>query len=427
MPENTALFYTLAGAALLVFVLLSAFFSSAEIAFAKCNKLRFERAAETGDKTAKLVLFINERYTDSLSTILMGNNLVNIAASSLATVVAVSLLGQARGESVAAAVTTVVILLFGETVPKIIAAAVPDASARLFALPIRISMALFSPFVWVVNRLVGLISPLWTPKEDAPNVTGEELCEILEDIEEEGVFSEDESELIKSAIEFTDTAAVDILVPRVDVYALDIDEPFVLDEEMIKYSRIPVYEDSIDNIIGVLPVKKLLKTVAAGKTPDIRSMLLPAVYVHMTRPVSSILEEFRKTHLQLAVVVDEYGGTMGILTLEDITEELVGEIFDERDAMEEEIVKTGENVYEADGGTNIYDLFDEIDFDEPADFESEYTTVGGFLTERLDKFPEEGDEYTYENLHFTVLEAEALRVLKVRVEVLPDEEAADDD
>ena len=424
MSNGGTVYYTVSGIALLLFVILSAFFSSAEIAFAKCNKLRFERYAQDGDKTAALVLKIAEDYTSSLSTILVGNNLVNIAASSLATVVAISLLGKARGETAATVITTAVILVFGETLPKIIAAAIPDSTAKLYAKPLYFSMVIFKPIVLLVNKFVNALAKLWT-KEDQSNVTSEELCEILEDIEEEGVFSEDESELIRSAIEFTDTMAMDILIPRVDVFAIDIEDPFELSEEFYKYTRVPVYEDSIDNIIGIISTKKLIKSIASGEEPDIRKMMYEPTFVHKTRTVSSILEEFRETHRQMAVVVDEYGGTMGILTLEDITEEIVGEIFDERDSVEIDIKAVGENIYEVDAGTNIYDMFDYIDFDEPSDFESDYITVGGWATEMLDKFPEAGDSFTYENLVITVLEAEAVRVIKVKVEVLPEEDEDD--
>lgn len=420
--SDRLVFYAVSAAALLVFVVLSAFYSSAEIAFAKCNRLRFEKSAEAGDKTAKLVLKVCENYTGSLSTILVGNNLVNIAASSLATVVAIGLIGRARGETAATVVMTVVILIFGETLPKIIAAAVPDATARAYARPILFCMALFRPVVFVVNRFVDALARLWTPKEEAPNVTSEELCEILEDIEEEGVFSEDESELIKSAIEFTDTLAKDIIIPRVDVVAIDIDEPFVLTDELVKHTRIPVFEGSIDNIIGVISTKQLLREAAMEREIDIRRLMFEPIFVHMTRTVSSILEEFREKHRQLAVVADEYGGTMGILTLEDITEEIVGDIYDERDARDPDITEKEENLYEVDGGTNLYDVFDFIDFDEPADFETEYTTVGGWATEMLDKFPEPGDSFTFENLEITVTEAQAMRVLTLTVRVTPKEE-----
>ncbi|MGI6717060.1 MAG: hemolysin family protein [Eubacteriales bacterium] len=401
-----------------IFIVLSAFYSSAEIAFAKANAIRIKKQAESGDKAAMHEKYINDNYTRSLSTLLVGNNMVNIAASSAATVIFVHYLGESKGPTVASAVLTIVLLIFGETLPKILASTIPDQLARLYARPLRFFMVVFFPIVWAVEKLVNLVSPLWTPKEKAPLVTAEELYEIVDNIEGEGVFTEDEGELIKSAIEFTDTTAMDILVPRVDVFAIDIDEEITITDEFYRYSRIPVYRDSIDNIVGILPTKKLLREIAAGNEYNIEELLYPPIFVHMTKTVSSIIDEFRKKHQQLAVVVDEYGGTAGILTMEDITEEIVGDIFDERDLVEDDIRQIGENVYEVDGSTNIYDLFDTLDW-EPNDFETEYTTVGGWVTEMLDKFPETGDTFTYLRITVTVEEAKSMRVEKVRVEYTP--------
>ena len=210
---------------------------------------------------------------------------------------------------------------------------------------------------------------------------------------------------------------MDILVPRVDVFAIDIDEEIQITDEFYRYSRIPVYRGSIDNIIGILPTKKLLREIAAGNEYNLEEMLNPPIFVHMTKTVSSIIDEFRKKRQQ-QVVVDEYGGTAGILTMEDITEEIVGNIFDERDLVEDDIRKVGENLYEVDGSTNIYDLFDTLDW-EPSDFETEYTTVGGWATEMLDKFPENGDNFVYKCLKVTVLEAKSMRVEKLLVEFTP--------
>lgn len=311
------------------------------------------------------------------------------------------------------------ILLFGETLPKIIAAAVPDRLARLYAYPLRVSIFVYYPVIWVSDRLVRLLSPLWTPKEKAPLVTAEELREMVDDIEDEGVFTEDEGQMIKSAIEFTDTTAMDILVPRVDIFAVDIEEPdFELTEEFYKYSRVPVYRGKIDNIIGILPTKKLLRAIAAGQSYRLETLLYPPLFVHMTKTVSSIIDEFQKRRQQMAVVVDEYGGTMGILTMEDILEEIVGEIFDERDEVEDEIIQRGENVFEVDGSTNIYDVFDALDW-EPPDFRSEYTTAGGWATEMLDKFPEPGDSFIYQRVKVTVEEAMSMRVEKLKIEYTP--------
>ena len=420
--------YLLSALGFAVLLLFSAFFSSAEIAFAKSNKLRFKMAAENGDKTAKIVQSINDRYARSLSTVLVGNDLVNIAASSLMTLLCIDIFkNRTTAETVATAVTTVLLLLFGETLPKILAAAVPDKTARLYAAPLRIFMYIFFPVVWAVNKIVELLSPLWTPREATPQVTPEELCEILEDIEEEGVFTEDEGDLIKSAIEFADTSAREILTPRVDVQAIDIDDPPDVTNELFRHSRVPVYRDTIDNIIGILPTKQLLKCMADGESYTLEELMLPPIFVHMTRTASSLIREFRQKHQQMALVVDEYGGTMGLVTMEDVAEELVGDIFDEHDEQTDEITALGDGVFEVDGNTNIWDLFDELDFEPPADFDTDCTTVGGWATETLDRFPVPGDSFPFARLTVTVTAAQTKRVLRLRVEVAPEPEEEEKD
>lgn len=407
-------------------VLLSAFYSSSEIAFAKSNIKRMKNAAEAGDRKAERVVYISDHYTQSLSTILVGNNLVNIAASSVATMFFVVVMDmKTNGETWATVVTTLVLLIFGETLPKILAADRPDALAKVYAAPLRFCMRLFKPVVSMVSAMVSKLEHLWKPKEKVPQTTTEELCIILEDAEEQGVFTEEEGELIKSAIEITDIMAMEIITPRVDMVALDIDDiGEELPTEVLRHSRIPVYRGTIDNIIGVLPLKKLLKERLAqpGVKIDIESLLVPPIYVHKTRMVSSIIREFRRNHLQMAVVLDEFGGTMGILTMEDIMEEIVGEIFDERDDVEDDVVRTGDGMYLVDGSMNVYDMFEAIEYEPPKDFKTEYTTVGGWATEMLDKFPVQGDEFSYDRLTVRVLEVSSRRVGMVRVILSPEEE-----
>ena len=404
------------------FIALSAFFSSCEITFARANKKRAEKAAENGDRRAQKVKYIQDNYTRSLSSTLVGNNLVNIAASSAATIFFVRLLNLKNGGFYATLITTALLIIFGETLPKIIAADRPDQLSLRFASPLRAFMAAFKPVVNTVEKLVRRLSPIWTPKEQQPQTTTDELRIVLEDAEEQGVFTEEESEMIDNAIEFSDTMAMEVMTPRVDIVALDIDEPVEkLSSEMLRHSRLPVYEGSLDNIIGVLPTKIFMKHRMLGDDTSIRDMLVNALFVHKTRMVSTIIREFRKKRLQMAVVLDEFGGTMGILTMEDIMEEIVGEIFDERDDVEEEIVDVGENAHQINGSMNIYDFFDAIDYTPPADFSTHYTTVGGWATEVLDKFPEKGDSFTYDRLTITVLEAEPHRVETLKA-VLAQEE-----
>ena len=412
---------------LVLLVALSAFFSGCEIVFASANRLRIKNAAEHGSKASRLADYILEHYTDSLSTILIGNNLVNIAASSMTTVLATRH-WSAGGASVAAVVLTLVILVFGETLPKILGRERADDLAPVVARPLRGFMGIFRPIVTAVSALVSRLAFLWTPRETAASVTAEELVTLLDTIEEEGVFTPEESDLIKSAIEFGQTDARDIMTPRVDVAAWDIDDgldALLADQEVMGFSRIPVYRDSVDNIIGILSTKKLLKALVSGQEIDLEAMLTQPLFVHMTRSIPSILLEFRKTHGQMAVVVDEFGGTMGILTMEDIAEELVGEIFDETDEVELPILRQPDGSYLVDGSVSIDDLFEALDYD-PVDFDSDYTTVGGWVTELLDRFPAPDDVVTYGPLTLTVLQASSMRVEQLSV-VMAEPDAPEED
>ena len=407
---------------MVLLVLFSAFFSSSEISYATANKLHIRSAAEAGDRRAKGVQWISDHFPKFLSTILVGNNLVNIAFSSVMTLLLSTYYGSS-GESAAPLVSTAVLLICGEIIPKIVGTSQADRLVYFYVYPLRFFMLLFTPVVAVVNAIVGKLSKLWTPEEPEPEVTDDELVTILETIEEEGVFTEQESELIKSAIEFSDVTAMDILVPRVDVTAFNLDdglEKLLEDDDMLSYSRIPVYRETIDNIQGILSTKKLLKAAVTQELDeiDVDDLLSPPVYVHKTRTISSILKEFRKKHLMMAVVVDEFGGTMGILTLEDILEEIVGDIFDESDDVELDVVPEGEDIYTVDGGTNIDDFFKYIGYT-PADFESEYSTMGGWAVEKLDRFPKVGDHFTWDRFDVTVTAAETMRVETLQIRLLP--------
>ncbi len=410
---------------LLVFLIAcSAFFSGSEIAVATANKIRLKNAADTGNKRAKLAQKIADNFTEFLSTVLVGNTLVNIAASSAATVLAVYYFGN-RGQAIAPIVMTVIILIFGEILPKILATETADRAVLIFAPLLKICTVVFKPIVFVVTKLVDKLSKLWTPPEQ-PSVTDEELVEIVDTIEEEGVISEREGELIRSAIVFSETTAHEILTPRVDVTAVDIDDPveeILADEELMNHSRVPVYEDTIDNIIGILNTKQLLKAAIADKKPDIRRLMREPLFVHMTMTTADLLQEFRERRLHMAVVVDEYGGTMGILTLEDVLEEIVGDIWDEKDVIESDYTQDVDGAWIVDGLMQISELLELAELDD-REFESEYTTVGGWATEMLDRFPEVGDSFSYQDLIITVTKTDNMRVDKLRVE--KKEESAED-
>ena len=407
---------------IVICLICSAFFSASEIAFASSGEVRLRHAAEE-KKTiaAKLALKIYNNYESALATILIGNNLVNIASESVATVIVITLLGESNAW-VATIAMTVLVLICGEIVPKVVAKTMPETFATIFAIPLYVLSIITKPLVILVDGSMKVISLLWKRSVDnSPSVTEEELETIIDTVEDEGVIDEDKCELIQSVFDFGDVQAYEIITPRVDMLAIDIDTPR---EEMIEtvlgssYSRIPVYRDTIDNIVGVLHVNLVLKDLTEDRDANILSSLMPAVYVHKTMPLDDVLSTMRKQRSHLAIVTDEYGGVMGILTMEDVLEQLVGDIWDESDEIDPEIVEICEGCFEIDGDMRIEDFFDEIDFDD-RDFDDDNATVGGFVVELLGRYANKKDTVTYENLVFTVLKVERRRIVKLKVQVLP--------
>lgn len=408
--------------AMFIFVAFSAFFSGSEIAYASANRMRLKKNAERGGLKDRLALYIYDHYNNTLSTILIGNNLANIATSSLATVIAVELVGDV-GAVYATIAMTVLILIFGEIVPKILAQQHADTYARTVAAFLRLLMYLFSPVVWLVTRIVNLFAKLWHSKAQVQGegLTAEELVSIIETGEDEGVIDEEQSDLLQSALEFSEISVLEILIPRVDMLAIDIDDDLDAINEVCMnshYSRIPVFEKSVDNIIGVLYLNRYFKARADGVPIDLRAMLIETCYVHKNMKLPAALAELKRRKLHLAIVTDEYGGTMGLITMEDILEQLVGDIWDESDVVYTEIHTIDTDTYEVEGDMTVWDLFEHLDVDD-RNFESEYTTVGGWAIEMLGGFPQPGESFGYENLMITVKELEEQRVAKLQVQVLP--------
>lgn len=407
---------------IVICLICSAFFSASEISFASSGEVRLRHAAEEKNSlAAKLALKIYQNYESALATILIGNNLVNIASESVATVIVISLLGESNAW-VATIAMTVLVLICGEIVPKVVAKTMPETFATIFAIPLYGLSIITKPLVILVDGSMKLISKLWERGVDnSPSVTEEELETIIDTVEDEGVIDEDKCELIQSVFDFGDVQAYEIITPRVDILAIDIEDD---QEEMIEtilnspYSRIPVYRDTIDNIVGVLHVNLVLKELSEDRNAKILSSLMPAVYVHKTMPLDDVLSNMRKQHSHLAIVTDEYGGVMGILTMEDVLEQLVGDIWDESDEIDPEIVELPDGCFEIDGDMRIEDFFDEIDFDD-RDFDDDNATVGGFVVEQLGRYANKKDTVTYENLIFTVLKVERRRIVKLKVQVLP--------
>lgn len=404
---------------LVVLVFLSAFFSSCEITYSSVNKIKLKKKIAEGSKKATKAMNIVNQYSEVLSTILVGNNLVNVLASSLATVIAVEKFGEDKGSMIATVVLTIVVLIFGEIIPKVFAKKYSLRMSLLYVTPFKFFRFIFFPITFVVTKGINLISKIWTPKEVEPSVTDEELIAMAEELEEEGVIDEEDAELIISAIDFSDVTAHEIMIPRVDVFSIDIEDDqaeILANEEIYRYSRVPVYEDTIDHVIGILDTTSLMKKILNGEEINIREMLIEPMYVHKTKGISNILTEFKQTNQQLAIVLDEFGGFMGILTMEDIVEELVGDIFDEMDEVVLDYNEISENIYEVDGDMNIYDFFELVEYDD-RDFETEYTTFGGWCTDVLEKFPEVDDTFDFANFTVTIISVENVRVGKARIEI----------
>ena len=405
---------------LILCVFLSAFFSASEMALSSANRIRLENEAEEGSGRAKTALELTEDFDDSLSAILIGNNLVNIAASSIASVLVILLLGSDRYAWISTLALTVLIIIFGETIPKITAKQQATAFSLRCAPFVKLLRVLLLPFIRLVVALVNLLTRgIEEAEEDDEDEEIEELQTIIETAEDEGVLDSGETEMLIAAIDFNDISAYEVMTARVDIEAVDVDDDLEDIKKQIEstpYTRIPVYEDSIDNIIGVMHLNAFLRACARGEDFDIRDLLMPPVYVYKTTRLPLVLESFKDTQQHVAIVTDEYSGTLGLLTLEDVLEVIVGDIWDENDLIEEDIVQRSESEYELDGDLPISDFLELMEIDED-DFEFDSDTVGGWCMEMLEHFPVPGEKFEYEEegLTVTVLEAGERRVDKVLV------------
>ena len=404
---------------------LSAFFSASEMAYSSCNQLRLEKARDEGSRRAGVALRLAEQYDDALSTILIGNNLVNIAASSLGSVLVILATGSDSKAWLSTLIVTVLIILFGETIPKITAKKNANRYSEANAYAVRFLMILLRPLIWLVVKLTELLTlgMKGETEEDADEAV-EELQSIIETAEDEDVLDEDQSELVQAAIDFSEISASEVMTARVDVEALDIDDDWENILRIIEnapYSRLPVYEGSIDNVIGVLYLNHFLKALTEDGHADIRPLLMPPCYVYKTMRLPVVLNTLRKAKQHLAIVSDEYGGTLGVLSMEDVLEQIVGDIWDETDTVEQEVIQRSETEYELDGDMVLSDLLELLGIDEDS-FEAESETVGGWTVESFGDFPQVGDSFRCENWRITVLAMDGRRVEKVLVKAEPPEE-----
>ena len=397
---------------LLIFFLLlgSAFFSGTEIAYTSLSKLKMRRDSDNPTAVQKLVGFIYNHYDYALSTVLVGNNLVNIGATSVATVLAVNLAvrmdGRITDETASTIVTlvmTVLILIIGEITPKMVARRCSESIAKLAAWPLLILMILFFPVVWITTGIVNVFSTLWKRDEKAVTITEEELENLLDTAEDEGVIDENETELLQSALEFTDLDAADILTPRIDVIGFELHDSmeYILNTiAETQFSRYPVYERTIDHVVGILYVKHLLKELVDNRDVQLTDLLLEPVYIPKTMKLHDIMDEFRSHQSHMVIVADEYGGIMGVVTMEDVLEQLVGEIWDENDDIINDWQQLTPHRWECSGDMNLTEFFSNLELDDDK-LESDCATVGGWATENIGAMPVAFDSFDY--LQYTIL------------------------
>lgn len=410
------------GIVIAILVLLSAFFSATETAFSFVNKIRIQHSVDNGNKKAKNALYVIENFDNALTTILICNNIVNLSCSSIATVLCLSLFGD-MGSAIATGATTLLVLTFGEVIPKCLAKEHCDAFSLKTAGLLRVLMFILKPFVFVFLKLKSLALKIAGGSEDSPSVTENELKYIVESIEEEGVLEESESEMVRSALDFDEKTAEEILTPRVDVTFINISDSQEKIKDIIienRYSRIPVYEETVDHIVGILHTRDYLESLADGKAPDLRDIMQTPYFVFRTQQLSKILNAFKRTKIHLAIVTDEYGGTLGIVTMEDLLEEIVGEIWDEDEEIEHNYYKIGKGEFLVNGDIELDDLLALFDLDEDA-IESDSVTVGGFILEHAGTIPHKRQSIEADGFRFTVMEVKDQRIIRVVVKKLDTE------
>ena len=408
MSTTTTLFI------IVICLILSAYFSATETAFSTFNRIRIKTLAEKGNKRAKLALKLGDNFDTLLSTILIGNNIVNILGASLCTTLFITWINETSGPTVSTLVMTIIVLIFGEITPKSVAKEHPEQFAMFAASFINTLSYIFAPLNYVFKQWKKLVTKIFKSKEDEESIREEELLSIVKEAEEEGDLDKDEGQIIKSAIEFNDLEIGDIFTPRVDVTAID---ESMSEEEISEifmesgYSRIPVYKENFDNIIGILYYKDFYRSQKKNKTFNLQKMLKPVIYVTQNQKINDVLKEFQKKQMHFGVILDEFGSISGIVTLEDILEEIVGEIWDEYDEIEDEINQVSEKEYLVSGKTSIVKLLNLLEIDEEVDS----LTVNGFVMENVSGLPNINSEFEWNNLNIKVVKMNGKRIDSVQI------------
>lgn len=412
--------------ALVVLIALSAFFSSAETSFITCNKVRIRSLAEDGNRSAQRVLKITADSSKMLSAILIGNNLVNISASSLATLITQQLWGNVA-VSISTGVLTILILIFGEISPKTFATSNPEKIALLYSGPITFLMVILTPFIFIINLMAkGVLKLLrFDPNKQKASYTEDELRTIVDVSHEEGVIETDEREMINNVFDFGESQAKDVMIPRIDMTCIPVESTFDEIVEVFrqdKYTRLPVYENNVDNVIGIINVKDLLLCEDKNNF-SVTSILRKPFYTYEFKKISELMDELKKTSNNFTIVIDEYGSTVGLITLEDLLEEIVGEIRDEYDEDEEDdIIQINDNEYIISGITRLNDLEEIVDLPKSEE-DDDFDSVGGYIVSQLGRLPQDGDEVIIDKLKFVVEECDKYRIIKVHLYITVDEEA----
>lgn len=404
---------------IIALLMLSAFFSGSEIAFVSANNLKLRQMQKNDNKKADRVIHIQENFESALTTILIGNNLVNIAASSISTLIIIDILGD-KGVFFSTLLMTVFILTFGEITPKLVAKKYSIEFALNASLPILILMRILTPINFLVSKFLFLLSKIWkTQQEENLTITEEEIMFLIDNSEDEGVIDKERSDLLKSSLVYYDIKVKEILTPRIDMLTIDISDDFeeikriVLDSS---FTRIPVYDEDIDNIIGILHTSDFLLKSIEEEVFDVHSILAEPIYIYETMRIPDVFSKLNNRHSQLGIVIDEYGGTLGCVSVEDVLEELVGEIWDETDTVIKEFKRIDEKKFVVNGDVSIRDLVEYLDI--PFfEIESEYNTVGGWMIEMFGRLPMIYENFSYGELDLMVIKIDETRVLEVLVTI----------
>lgn len=403
---------------IILLVAFSAMFSSCETAFSTVNKMRLRSNADQGSTKAAKALRLAESFDNSLTTILIGNNIVNIASTSISTVLFTDLFG-AKGVGIATVVMTVVVLIFGEILPKTFAKENSEKCAYFFAGPLSALIVLFTPLSFIFSAIKNIVSKLYASSEKTPSVTEDELKCIIDEIEEEGVLEESESDLVRSALDFDETIVSEILTPRVKIVGVEINSSIeeiknVFLTEM--YSRLPVYEKNIDNIVGIITQKDFFKMISENRS-DIQNIIQDVVFISEFKLINDALHEMQRSKTHMSVIIDQYGGTKGIITMEDIIEELVGEIYDENDEITPLMTKISDNVYEASGELTVTEMLETFGYPENY-IATNANTVSGWIMELTGHIPDQEELIQNDCFEIRITEMNGKKISKIQITLI---------